>query len=207
MANYCFLLSAIFCLLCSAIYHLFYCLSKRADEFFKRFDYAGISILITGSAFPPLVYGFYCQPFFAKLYLTLIGSTSVVVFFVSLGDKIHKEEYKKVKAFMYGGLGIFAGTPLIHLLYLTLTTEGPSDNLSFANALPHYLAMGVSYLGGLAIYTTKCPERFCPGKFDIIGHSHQIWHVCVLLGIVFTYIGAFDNYYTRMKIPCIGCEL
>lgn len=114
-----FLISAIFCLMCSAIYHLFYCLSERADEFFKRFDYAGISILITGSTFPPLVYGFYCQIFYAKLYLSLVGGTSIIVFFVSLGDKIHKEEYKKIKAFMYGGLGLFAGAPLLHLCYLT----------------------------------------------------------------------------------------
>ena len=28
--------------------------------------------------------------------------------------------------------------------------------------------MGTSYLGGLAIYTLRIPERFFPGKFDII---------------------------------------
>ena len=28
--------------------------------------------------------------------------------------------------------------------------------------------MGTSYLGGLAIYTFRIPERFFPGKFDII---------------------------------------
>jgi len=199
-----FLSTAVFCLLCSATFHLFYCLSQRANEILLRLDYAGISILITGSAFPGFVYGFYCQPFFAKLYLTIIGATSIVVFFVSLGDKIHSPPYRHMKSAMYGGLGVFAGLPIIHLVYLTMTEA--NGNLDFVTSLPYYLAMGVAYLGGLTIYSFKCPERYKPGKFDICGHSHQIWHVCVLLGIILTYFGAFDNYYTRMKIPCIGCE-
>jgi adiponectin receptor len=202
-----FLLSAVFCLLCSATYHLFWCLEEKISQVFRRLDYAGISILITGSCFPPFVYGFYCQPFYANLYLSIIGFTSIVVFFVSLGDKIHEDKNKKIKSFMYGGLGVFAGFPLIHIGYLTLTISETNDNLDFSTSIPYYLSMGVCYLGGLSIYASKCPERFMPGKVDIWGHSHQIWHICVLLGIVLTYIGAFDNYYTRMQIPCIGCGL
>jgi len=202
-----FLISAVFCLLCSAIFHLFYCLSHKANQILLRLDYAGISILITGSCFPPLVYGFYCQPFYSKLYLSIIGVTSVIVFFVSLGDKIHSAPYRKLKALMYGGLGIFAGLPVIHLVYLTLTMTDQNGNLNFSTSLPYYVSMGVTYLGGLSIYAAKCPERFNPGKFDILGHSHQIWHVCVLLGIILTYFGAFDNYYTRIEMPCVGSEL
>jgi len=198
-----FLLSAVFCLMCSAIFHLFYCLSFRANQILLRLDYAGVSILITGSCFPPLVYGFYCQPFFSQLYLSIIGFISIIVFFVSLGDKIHSQEYRKIKSVMYGGLGVFAGLPILHLVYLSATM---SDNtaLNFTTSLPYYMAMGISYLGGLTVYATKCPERYSPGKYDICGHSHQIWHVCVLLGIIFTYIGAFDNYYTRMDFPCVS---
>lgn len=114
-----FLLSAVFCLLCSAIFHLFYCLSATANKILLRLDYAGVSILITGSCFPPFVYGFYCQPFFSNLYLAVIGVTSIIVFFVSLGDKIHSQPYRKLKSVMYGGLGIFAGLPMIHLAYLS----------------------------------------------------------------------------------------
>jgi len=202
-----FLLSAVFCLMCSAVFHLFYCLSQRANQILLRLDYAGVSILITGSCFPVFVYGFYCLPTYAYTYLTVIGITSIIVFFVSLGDKIHSQEYRKIKSIMYGSLGVFAAFPMPHLIYLSWSRTDQNDHLDFSPSLPYYLAMGVSYLGGLIIYTSKWPEKCRPGKFDIFGHSHQIWHVCVLLGIVFTYFGAFDNYYTRMEIPCIGCEL
>jgi len=109
---------------------------------------------------------------------------------------------------MYGSLGIFAALPGVHLAYISISAAGgPNDSLDFVPSIPYYLTMGCSYLGGLVVYATKVPERYCPGKFDIWGHSHQIWHICVLGGIVLTYFGAFDNYYTRMKIPCIGCGL
>lgn len=34
--------------------------------------------------------------------------------------------------------------------------------------------MGASYLGGLAIYVLRIPERFKPGKFDLIVLIHNI---------------------------------
>jgi hypothetical protein len=37
------------------------------------------------------------------------------------------------------------------------------------------------YIAGF-LYGTHFPERMFPGSFDIIGHSHQLFHVCVILG-------------------------
>jgi adiponectin receptor len=34
---------------------------------------------------------------------------------------------------------------------------------------------------GFVFFLTRFPERFSPGTFDIIGHSHQIWHLFVWL--------------------------
>lgn len=30
-------------------------------------------------------------------------------------------------------------------------------------------------------YSAHLPERLAPGRFDYIGHSHQLFHVCVIL--------------------------
>jgi hypothetical protein len=57
-----FLVSAIICLSSSAIFHWFSAHSKTYFEFLNRLDYAGISILIAGSCFPPYYYFFYCEP-------------------------------------------------------------------------------------------------------------------------------------------------
>ena len=83
----------------------------------QHLDYAGISFLISGSMFPPLVYGFYCNPIVYIIYESLIGSACFVVFIVSLFDTIHKQENSKIKGILYGGLGVFATGPFFHLVF------------------------------------------------------------------------------------------
>ena len=68
------------------------------------------------------------------------------------------------------------------------------DPFKFMDSLPFYLLMGASYLGGLAIYVHKWPESKYPGRFNIWGHSHQLWHLCALVGMFWTYYGAVNNY-------------
>ena len=43
------------------------------------------------------------------------------------------------------------------------------------------IAGGV-YVTGAMIYMFRIPERFMPGRFDIVGASHQIFHCFVLVG-------------------------
>ena len=54
--------------------------------------------------------------------------------------------------------------------------------------------MGVCYLLGAIIYAYRIPERWIHGKLDIFGHSHQIWHLLVLLGAVFHWVGILKSY-------------
>ena len=79
-------------------------------------DYAGISLLISGSTFPPFVYSFYCEPKYYIFYESIIGVACMVVFVMSLFDSLHKAEYRKLKGILYGSLGIFAGFPIFHLV-------------------------------------------------------------------------------------------
>ena len=55
------LISALFCLGCSTIFHLFSAHSKKVGNILNRLDYAGISILVAGSCFPVCYYMFCCS--------------------------------------------------------------------------------------------------------------------------------------------------
>ena len=55
------LVSAIICLGCSATFHWFCAHSPQVHDLLNRLDYAGISILIAGSCYPPYYYFFYCE--------------------------------------------------------------------------------------------------------------------------------------------------
>merc|ERR1711871_959596 len=47
--------------------------------------------------------------------------------------------------------------------------------------------MGMLYLGGAILYATRVPERCAPGRFDIFGASHQLFHVAVVFAAVVHY--------------------
>ena len=64
-----------------------------------------------------MVYGFYCQQELAIVYLTILSIASLIVFFVTLGEKIHEEKNRHIKGGMFAGLGLFSGLPIIHLVY------------------------------------------------------------------------------------------
>ncbi|CAI8587234.1 unnamed protein product [Vicia faba] len=47
---------------------------------------------------------------------------------------------------------------------------------------PHARCYSSSSCSCVVFYVTRIPERWKPGAFDIAGHSHQIFHVFVVLG-------------------------
>lgn len=66
---------------------------------------------------------------------------------------------------------------------------------------------GVFYISGVSIYATKTPEKIWPGRFDIIGASHQVFHIMVLFGAAAHLVGivqAFNfNHHPETRL----CDL
>lgn len=56
----------------------------------NRFDYAGVNLLISGSAFPPLYYGMYCQFEVAIIYLIITLCIASACFVICLFEWIHR---------------------------------------------------------------------------------------------------------------------
>lgn len=57
-----------------------------------------------------------------------------------------------------------------------------------------------AYLAGLIFYITRIPEKWSPnGKFDMLGASHQIFHVLVLAGIALTFNANINLYEKRLQ--------
>jgi predicted membrane channel-forming protein YqfA (hemolysin III family) len=50
------------------------------------------------------------------------------------------------------------------------------------------LATFGSYMVGFFFYATQFPEKRWPGRFDLLGSSHQIWHVFVFIGAFLFYV-------------------
>jgi len=84
---------------------------------------------------------------------------------------------------MYGGLGIGAAIPIVHLILYESYFKDPSDMYSTGPSVIYYVLVGVFYLGGLYIYTVRAPERFKPGNLLLI----KIKVTLIYVGLVTKY--------------------
>uniref|UniRef100_A0A9J7WXF7 Progestin and adipoQ receptor family member Vb n=2 Tax=Cyprinus carpio TaxID=7962 RepID=A0A9J7WXF7_CYPCA len=75
---------------------------------------------------------------------------------------------------------LFDNIPLFYRLFLCVG-EGCTDNEANSIHVHHTL---LAYLTAF-LFATHLPERLAPGRFDYIGHSHQLFHVCAIIGTHF----------------------
>jgi len=151
---------AILCLLCSTTYHLFCAYGRKVQALLSRLDYGGISLLIAGSAFPPVAYGFACNPIPRISYLIIISSTCAAAFAMTLMPGADAPKYRKMRGFLFIFVGLFAGVPTVHSVII-------NDPNIIIN-IDYWAIGGIVYITGALIYVARIPERFSPGTFDFI---------------------------------------
>lgn len=195
---YVFLAGSMFCLLSSSICHLFSCHSHKLNILLLRMDYVGITVMIITSFFPPIYYIFQCSPYWQIVYLSGITIMGLFTITTLLSPVFSTGKYRSFRAVLFMSMGFFGLIPAVHAVILNW--DEPERNITLA----YELAMALSYLIGTMFYVTRIPERWRPGFFDVAGHSHQIFHVFVILGALSHYGAAqvFLEYRSRL-----GCDI
>ncbi|VDO64511.1 unnamed protein product [Heligmosomoides polygyrus] len=171
-----YFLGAILCLGMSFIFHTVACHSDSVGKLFSKLDYAGITLLIVGSFIPWLYYAFYCRALHMAIYITMISVLGVLAMIVSLWDKFAEPSYRPLRAGVFVAMGLSAVVPAAHLFVV----DG-FDFLYKKASLVWMLFMAAMYLGGAAIYATRIPERWFPGRCDLWFQSHQLFHTFVVI--------------------------
>ncbi|XP_058723015.1 heptahelical transmembrane protein 2-like isoform X2 [Vicia villosa] len=164
------------CLACSSISHLLACHSKRFNLFFWRLDYAGISIMIVSSFYAPIYYVFFCNPYARLLYLTSISVLGVIAVITLLSPTLSAPRFRTFRASLFLSMGFSGVIPAVHALVINW------GHSHIVVAIGYEVITGILYATGVVFYVTRIPERWKPGAFDLAGHSHQIFHVFVVLG-------------------------
>ena len=154
---------AVFCMGCSAIFHLFYVHSPGASQYLSRLDYAGISLLIAFSTLSPLYYNYYCEDMhgWRTFYTTTELTASGFVFVVSLWPKFDKPQYRVLRGTLFVTLGLSAAIPFIHQAFFVDKKLLPQLDLFY------WVLGGALYIIGAIIYMLRIPEKLVPHKFDI----------------------------------------
>ncbi|WOL18323.1 hypothetical protein Cni_G27117 [Canna indica] len=181
-----FMLGSMGCLSISAISHLLACHSRRLNLFFWRLDYAGISLMIISSFVPPVYYAFLCHPTVRCLYISAITALGLVAIVTLLVPALSSPRFRPFRATVFLAMGFSGIVPAVHAMCLNW------DYREAHIALTLEAVMGLAYASGAGVYVGRIPERWRPGEFDLVGHSHQIFHVLVLVGAL--------THYAAMKV-------
>jgi adiponectin receptor len=172
----CFFVGATACLGLSATFHLFSNHSDRVQKFGNQLDYLGIVFLIWGSFIPSIYYGFQQDPELVKRYWTMITTICVMTATTTMMPAFRKPKFRPFRAAMFVAMGLSGVFPVLHGIRI----YGYST-IKYVLGFDWLLTQGLLYVLGATIYAARVPERFAPGRFDILGSSHQIFHVLVLL--------------------------
>lgn len=193
-----FLLSAVTCLTTSASYHLFNCHSLTVSNLLLLLDYAGISVLIGGSFLPPIFYGFYCDVGLRDFYLTLIFLLSLFSSVVGIYSGLWpSEKLKFVRVIAYSANALFAVFPCGHLALRYFLGQP-----CWGSSLIYISVMLGLYALGSCIYFYQFPEKYWPGRFDLIFSSHQLWHIIVFSAAFLHYFCAVGHFHWRVENRC-----
>ncbi|KAK4998391.1 hypothetical protein LTR66_002365 [Elasticomyces elasticus] len=194
----CFILGATACLGMSATYHALSNHSEAVSKFGNKLDYMGIVFLIWGSFVPSIYYGFSTEPELVKLYWSMITTIGAGCGIVSVMAKFRTPQWRPFRAFMFVAMGLSAAVPVLH----GLKVYGFSQ-LDQQIGLKWLVLQGLLYIVGAGIYAARVPERWRPGRFDIWGSSHQIFHILVLLAAATHLMGllnAFDYEHRQRSV-------
>jgi adiponectin receptor len=202
-----YLLTATFCLGCSAAFHWFYVKSARFYTILHRMDLSGITILIFGSVLPIIFYSLYCKPGLAYFYTILHFISCFTTFAISMMDWFHQEKMRTFKGCAYAFCGWFAGSTCIHIGYLASSSGLDSDAIPFGQSFKYITSMGLLYTTGLVFYIFRLPERWLPGKKwqKVVGYvnSHAIWHCYVFAAALSHMFAVLEMYIARVSVTCM----
>jgi len=141
---YAYLAGTMFCLLVSSACHLLSCHSEHTCY-----------IMLT------------CDPIFGNLYMgfiTVFGRASV---FVSLVPVFERPEFRIVRTGLFACMGLSGLVPIMHKMVAFGDRPEAVITTAYENVMLCFYGVGV------IVYALRTPERWLPGKFDLIGHCHQ----------------------------------
>jgi adiponectin receptor len=173
--DYAFFLFYIACacsqMLSSSLYHLFRAV-EHLDGSLLTLDMWGIVAMILGSWVIGMSQGFYRTPWVGAAYVGAEGvllAAGRVMGCRAMAGKSSWEAYFVVM----GSAVAFGAVPCIHMHSLCGSMAcGAATERAIAGMFGNYLI-------GWLFLVTRFPERVVPGLFDILGHSHQWWHLFV----------------------------
>ncbi|XP_042537873.1 membrane progestin receptor delta [Dipodomys spectabilis] len=184
-----FLLPACLYPFASCCAHTFSSMSPRARHICYFLDYGALSLYSLGCAFPYAAYSMPASWLHSRLHQFFVPAAALNSFLctsLSCYSRFPEMESPglskalRTAAFAYPFL--FDNLPLFYRLGLCWGRARSCGQETLSTSHSYHLLCAL--LTGF-LFASRLPERLAPGRFDYIGHSHQLFHICAVLGTHF----------------------
>ncbi|XP_075247484.1 progestin and adipoQ receptor family member 3-like [Convolutriloba macropyga] len=186
-----------YCMLCSTGFHVFNSHSQRCYSVWLAIDVSGVAVGALGCYLSGVYYGFYCYPFWRTVYAIMVGFMCVSVLGCQVYDALRQTHSTLRSVILFGCLGAMSVVPVTHWVCLE---NGLSPTVQVF--LPKVFIMYSLLVGAMVLYLAKLPERLFPGTFDLAGHSHNLWHLMVLIALCYWHKSALQIVHVMINTKC-----
>ncbi|XP_074652877.1 membrane progestin receptor gamma-B-like [Tubulanus polymorphus] len=173
-------------MLSSAVAHIFNAMSTRARHLCFMVDYAALSVYGYGASVAHFTYSipeYWIGARYLWIYLPTSLLVSTVCTIISFTSRFLDTHSKRIVC----RLGAFvmpylhACIPIIFRLVFCASEATPTS-VCHSVGTSGYLYMNCLAVLAVFFYITKIPEKYLPGCFDRVGHSHQWFHTLCVIG-------------------------
>lgn len=192
-----FLVAAMKCLVCSAVWHTFSGISRlKIKQKFACVDYTGITVLIAASILTTEYTALYCRPTERNIYMAVTAMFGIFGSIFTWLPVFDTKEYRGKRILFFVSFAVAGILGFIH----TALLHGFAETFSFY--LPVLKSL-LCYVAGVVVYSFHIPERWFPGwVFDYFGMSHNLWHISVFGGIYYHYIATVRLMENARTFSC-----
>ena len=184
-----FLIGAFFCMLCSGCFHCLKQHSEKYSNFWSKLDYLGIIILIACSMISLVYFGYFDHLQYFKFFFGLTCVLAIICSIVVMNEKFNVAKYRPLRATFFATFGMSGIIPLATGFYI-FGFHGVLQRIN----LTFVLWEALFYIVGATLYGFRIPESLSPGRFDLIGSSHQMFHFLVVAGSVCHLKAVIESY-------------
>ncbi|GMT23916.1 hypothetical protein PFISCL1PPCAC_15213, partial [Pristionchus fissidentatus] len=178
------LFGAQMCMFLSATFHIFGCQSSQSRQKYLQLDLFGISAGILSMYITGIYTSFFCFENHLRNYLAVLLCLFLITGIVpfrkdSLDSKVIGSRIGWVHI-IYTTVILFGLCPIVHWVIL----HGGFGNPHVVEWIPSVLIVYSLTGAAFFFYVSMFPERIRPGQFDLVGCSHQWWHLLILAAMV-----------------------
>ncbi|KAF5872796.1 putative hemolysin-iii channel protein [Botrytis fragariae] len=210
-----FFLTTMICMGFSMGYHTLLNHSKGVAEIWLKLDFLGIVVAILGDFVTGIYVAFYCEWRFQVGYWVMVGTgcsafapiIHAIVYFGwdQVVDGTGMPWYLGEGGFLVLGAVVYSVSFLSFFYFLARMLLYFGSEMEILDRSENSLNLSSKYINGRMKKTNikklRIPECYFPGKFDIIGHSHQIFHILVVAASGMHLVGLLKAYEHQYYYP------